>query len=1140
MKKSYFLLGCAMSLGMAAQAALPAAFDVRGNYAMDRNTPTANVGVRSFTGVGDDKGVTFFGSTFYDGTGVPSSVTFNTNSLRDINRLDVVKEDDDYSLWRVQAGAKAGNGTYYCHFVKVYSLTDTYGGWGRIDMNTGKVYIDYVAASSNGGYDVYYNYNTGNGSRFPNVYRILDMTWNAANNKMYAIAMDKDVNNLNTLFGTVDITSGNFTPIASLDGLFSALACDLDGNFYGAYCDGTNADYVEPQIKGIQIVKIDVNNLVDEGDEYPYAYHDKVVDLMYDGGVFRSYGGFGTLVPDDTTGELYYFINRLTDDWQVTRTSVAYRINLYDDTAECLGTIGWSNDIFVGGVIEMRESAADRNAPAQVKNLKAAFAADGASNVTFTWNNPVSTWNLKDLQSLKEMRISVDTPENVKATVPASLDTESYTYTLTGVEPGAHNFYVTAVDGQNRVGVPTPAEMWAGHDVPGLPIEVTLTNATEDETPIAHITWNTPAEGKNGGWFDAENIKYNIVRMPDNTVVATNHSGLSFDDTTINEMASYYYLVSGVTADGEGPAAESNHVLIGNAISTPYYTPLLNQNDAEMWDVFDGPSGYSLGNCYENWDSGVECPWRGVKLDFPGSRDVDMYATSPKIFMEKGKTYYVEMQVNFHHRYEPTYRPNQYHDYELCIGTERTAEAMQKNVFLRVDRFKSTVEDQKEMISGYVVCPETGGYHVAYHECTTNPGEDIVSVQSLLVEECYDTDLKPLSISGTPAPAVGKKSVYAVDVLNHGNQRVRNYTVKVVRAYADMTIGLGANTITTFLAPHETRTVYVEVTPDIAGEYEIFAEVEVDGDANTENNLLVSAPMVVDARDLGYEPLNEEIVMGTLDYETRQPFSFADSNSANQAIYLMGTDMQWTPVINENGEAQTPTITDIAYEFEINDEYAKDFNGVTNMPVRIYLSQATTKYYRSATKVLPVGDQTKVFDGVVSFKGGNGLLILHFDQPFEIDLTKNLIVTAVKGDGGNISHEWAIRWRNNDIGENEQKRAAMYWGKSGSTFDANPSILPSTSPILQPRLPRVFFAVTGLEGMDGVENIVESAVAEDGNVRLSDIINPVVYVYDLAGRLVDSFVPQGDSLDLNVEPGVYVVNVAGDNKTLSTKIKVGL
>lgn len=1143
MKKSYLLLGCAMGIGFAAQAALPEVFAMRGNYVLDQETPKAKVDVRSFTGVGDDKGVEIFGSTFMDGTGVPSSVKLNTNNLREINRLNAVKEDDDYRLWRIAAGEKAGDGTYYCHFIKVYSLVDTYGGWGTVNMKSGKVSIDRREADYNGGYDVYYNYNQTYGSQYPWAYLLRDMAWNAADNKMYAIAPSSDVNDLNTLLGTVDLTTGRFTPKAELDGLFYGLTCDLDGNFYGALCDGTGSDYVEPEIKGIQIVKIDAKNLVDEGGEYPTAYHEKVVDLKYENGLFRSYGGYGTLVKDDTTGELYFFINRLTDDNQITTTAVAHRINLFDKTSECLGSIGWTNDMFTGGVIEMRESAADRQAPAQVKNLKAAYAADGASNVTLTWNNPVSTWNLNDLTSLKEMRIAVDTPSNVKATVPASLDTESYTYTLTGVEKGVHNFYVIAVDGADRAGVPTPAEIWAGHDVPGLPLDVTLANDLDSPTSLAHITWSAPVEGMNGGWFDADNMKYNIVRMPDNVVVATNVEGLKYDDASIGEMASYYYLVSAVTADGEGPAAESNHMLIGNALATPYDVVIETLQEAEMWSVFDGQSGYFYDSSmfFENWiGSSLVCPWRGIKIDYSGG-NMDRYACSPKIYMEGGKTYYVEMNVNYHFKVDSQH-PNAYHDFELCIGKEKTAESMQKNVFVKEERYTGKYEDQVRVLSGYVKCPETGAYHVAYHDCTENGcQQDIVSIQTFHVEECYGVDLKPVSVKGTPAPAVGKESVYEVEVLNNGDQRARNYTVKIVRAYADMMIELGSATISTFLPSHEQRTVLVKVIPDIPGEYEIFAEVEVANDGNVDNNL--SEPFLIEARGAGYEPLNEHLVIGELEYETNYPFAFMDPNGASQAILLMGDDLKWTPVENENGEKVSPKITDIAYEFEINAEYGQNFRGVTDMPVRVYLSQTTSKQYRgSTTRVIPVQDQTKVFDGKVSFKAGTGLLVLHFDEPFEVDLTKNLVVTVVKGDGGSISHEWALIWKLNNIGEEQPKRAAAYYGKTGVEFDSNPNSLPTGGRafVLTPKIPRTYFAVTGIEGRDGVGNIIESVVEEDGTVNISDIINPVVYVYDLAGRLVNSFVPTGDKFDLGVEPGVYVVSIAGDNKTLSTKVKVGL
>lgn len=73
--------------------------------------------------------------------------------------------------------------------------------------------------------------------------------------------------------------------------------------------------------------------------------------------------------------------------------------------------------------------------------------------------------------------------------------------------------------------------------------------------------------------MNVDDLRYKIVRMPDNVQVATNHADSVFSDTfTTEELALYYYVVTPYNDGIEGEPASSNSV----SVEMRYY-PLIHR-----------------------------------------------------------------------------------------------------------------------------------------------------------------------------------------------------------------------------------------------------------------------------------------------------------------------------------------------------------------------------------------------------------------------------------------------------------------------------------------------------------------------------------------------------------------------------------
>lgn len=181
----------------------------------------------------------------------------------------------------------------------------------------------------------------------------------------------------------------------------------------------------------------------------------------------------------------------------------------------------------------------------------------------------------------------------------------------------------------------TVEKKWIGRDIPLQPENIKLTLDTKSKLTL---TWTAPTKGKNGGYVNPSDLRYKIVRYPDEVVVADSHVGTTFSEgITSRKLTAYYYKVSAVNEGYTGEEIVSNKVLVGDPLEAPYVEEFDGQPAFDLFTVFDA-----------NKDGRT---WVMNKVDnmvynqFNTVRDADDWLISPPIHLNNDRQYFFSFVV---------------------------------------------------------------------------------------------------------------------------------------------------------------------------------------------------------------------------------------------------------------------------------------------------------------------------------------------------------------------------------------------------------------------------------------------------------------------------------------------------------------
>ncbi|MCH5230711.1 MAG: hypothetical protein J1F43_02835 [Muribaculaceae bacterium] len=377
----------------------------------------------------------------------------------------------------------------------------------------------------------------------------------------------------------------------------------------------------------------------------------------------------------------------------------------------CQGTVN-SNDIYVDN-ISLKEIPV---APLEAVDLTATPAEGGEMKVILKWTNPTENNAGGSLSKIDKAIIKRGGSE--LATVTTGLTPgEEYTYTDSNVTaPGIYKYSVTLYLGDNASSAVEATTTWVGTDTPQ---PLANASAVKDETSGAvTISWDAMEEvGQNGGYVDTQNVSYNVVRMPDNKVIASEISATSAIDPADDASLGMYFYTIIASQYPEMEAAVTDKVQLGDAIAVTeensYRPDFSTEDDFELWTMTNGGEGTGLWKYNSSSQS--------LKTSFVSNHP---WALTPPLKLLAGK-YKVQYKATC---YSARYTSN----IEIYLTDAPSHEATLKNKLHEKEitsvSFPNTTDVEFEV-------DKDGVYYIGYVEATSDPWElNLTQADVVLVE----------------------------------------------------------------------------------------------------------------------------------------------------------------------------------------------------------------------------------------------------------------------------------------------------------------------------------------------------------------------------------------------------------------------
>lgn len=415
-------------------------------------------------------------------------------------------------------------------------------------------------------------------------------TYDQTSGKVYGCFYTSDLKGLT--IGTVDYDKAEREVLCPTDLTFLVMAADKYGRLFGI---DRNADLYRIDKKTGAQTKIG-NTGVTIGAYYQSAAFDFKTNKLY-----------WASASDSEENNVLYEVN--------VNTGQATEIKEFPDNEQLVC-------LYIPQTV-------DKKAPQVVSDIELNFT-DASTTGVVKFKLPTKAVDNSALSENLEYFILVDGDTLKTGTAaPGAIVNENVTVV------GGKTPFVIFVKNNAGESKRTVEKKWIGRDIPLQPEGIKLTLDTKNKVTL---TWTAPTKGKNGGYVNPSDLRYKIVRYPDEVVVADSHVGTTFsEEITPQTLTAYYYKVSAVNDGYTGEEIVSNKVLVGDPLEAPYVEEFDGQPAFDLFTVFDA-----------NKDGRT---WVMNKVDnmvynqFNTVRDADDWLISPPIHLNNDRQYFFSFVV---------------------------------------------------------------------------------------------------------------------------------------------------------------------------------------------------------------------------------------------------------------------------------------------------------------------------------------------------------------------------------------------------------------------------------------------------------------------------------------------------------------
>lgn len=711
-----------------------------------------------------------------------------------------------------------------------------------------------------------------------------DADYDYSTSTMYAVAARGE----NALVFTININDGTFAQVATIPAPIFTMSINFDGEMYGIGLDS-------------YLYKVDTKSWIVEKIGKTGVYPMSLQSMTF----------------DHSDNTLY---------WSFFNNGVSKLITVDTKTAETavLGNLGGNSEL-VGLYIPF---TLNRKQPQGVSNLVIAPKPNGEEKATLSWVNPTKNLDKSNITTLTKIEVFRD--GSLVHMVSNQTVGGNVSWEDSSVKSGIHSYVVIAHSDIKGVG--TTKNAFIGRDVPNAPSNVKLAKNENN----AVLTWDKVANGCNGGWIDVGSLKYRIIRMPDNVVIAET-SDNKFEDTSIDVMNLYTYAVEGFNSDGYGGRSFSNSMIIGPAFSTPCTFTFPTIEEFLIWTRVDSNEDGKTWNWGANDNLAYCQAGTGIANDD--------WLISPSLKLEANKKYRIS--------------------YSLALVMPFGAEKIKATIGRGVDITSQDVVlgDYDNIMNmdkiNYVVDftpEESGEYNLKFYSYSP-PGGYQVYVADVDIREHKDHNLIAVELSGTKFPVVNFEYEYTFKYKNIGIGAEGNYKIELINEKDRI-----LQTITDVKPIDANTTIsqsfkWMPLSTDDANGIRCRLVMAGDDDDNVSKTFDVNIQPVGSA---------DYVEIGSGSRTSGMPISLDNLYSGTQTLYL-----------KEEMKNMAGLIEQISYN-------VASTSGVDGVEVEIYMANTDLRTLMQIGS-LPKDDFTLVYDGTMSLPASDKL------SKWEITLEKEFL-----------------------------------------------------------------------------------------------------------------------------------------------------
>ena len=412
--------------------------------------------------------------------------------------------------------------------------------------------------------------------------------------------------------------------------------------------------------------------------------------------------------------------------------SALYTVDLATAKATKIGDFMHNEQV---AMLTIPKEAVKDEAPALASDMSLVFdKASLTGTVSFT--APSTTYIGGSLSGSLSYVVSVDGKETKKGTASAGQKVEE---ALT-VKRGIHSVSVCFSNAAGN-GPKAYANRFIGDDIPLKPTNVKAT--VDVKTGNVQIAWNAVTQGVNEGYVG--DLKYSIVRYPDNKAIATATVATSVSDMLPGgDLAGYYYTVQAISGQRKSESAKSNSVSFGNVLEPPYYQGFDNASALSTLTVLDENNDGTTWQFLEDDGSNQSA----VSISY-AEVDHDDWLVLPALNLKAGVLYNLSYRV-------ATMGASFPEELEVKYGAEPNAAAMIHEVASKTEY----TNDQYVTVKKELTVDKDQVVYIGFH-CTSN------------ADWCYQLVLDDIKLEGNSLKAPDATTKLSATPATDGSLKVR-------------------------------------------------------------------------------------------------------------------------------------------------------------------------------------------------------------------------------------------------------------------------------------------------------------------------------------------------------------------------------